>query len=65
MNNIEALNAISKSKRKDLPFENNFNINELSLMPELFDWVFLEWFLRKIYPKNMVKDSKEYQWIRA
>ena len=39
MNNIEALNAISKSKRKDLPFENNFNINELSLMPELFDWV--------------------------
>lgn len=39
MNNIEALNAISKTKRKDLPFENNFNINELSLMPELFDWV--------------------------
>ena len=39
MNNIEVLNAISKSKRKDLPFENNFNINELSLMPELFDWV--------------------------
>ena len=39
MNNIEALNTISKAKRKDLPFENNFNINELSLMPELFDWV--------------------------
>ena len=39
MNNIEVLNAISKTKRKDLPFENNFNINELSQMPELFDWV--------------------------
>lgn len=39
MNNIEALNTISKAKRKDLPFENNFNINELSLMPELFDLV--------------------------
>ena len=39
MNNIEVLNAISKSKRKDFPFENNFNINELFLMPELFDWV--------------------------
>jgi FkbM family methyltransferase len=39
MNNIELLNAISKTKRKDLSFENNFNINELSQMPELFDWV--------------------------
>jgi FkbM family methyltransferase len=39
MNNIEVLNAISKTKRKDFPFENNFNINELSQMPELFDWV--------------------------
>jgi FkbM family methyltransferase len=39
MNNIEILNNISKTKREDLPFENNFNINELSQMPELFDWV--------------------------
>ena len=39
MNNIEILNDISKTKREDLPFENNFNINELSQMPELFDWV--------------------------
>jgi FkbM family methyltransferase len=39
MNHIEILNDISKTKRKDLPFENNFNINELSQMPELFDWV--------------------------
>ena len=39
MDNLEELNAISKARRKDLALENNFNINELSQMPELFDWV--------------------------
>lgn len=39
MNNIKILNDISKTKREDLPLENNFNIYELSQMPEVFDWV--------------------------
>ena len=39
MNNIEALNTISKARRKNLPFENNFDFSDLYQMPELFDWV--------------------------
>ena len=39
MHDLEKLNATSKAKRKNMAFENNFNINELSQMPELFDWV--------------------------
>ncbi len=39
MNDLEKLNSVAKAKRSQLPIENNFNINDLSLMPEFFNWV--------------------------
>jgi FkbM family methyltransferase len=39
VNDLEKLNSVAKAKRSQLPIENNFNINDLSLMPEFFNWV--------------------------
>jgi FkbM family methyltransferase len=39
MNIIEKINATAIAKRRSLPLENNFNIHELSLKPDFFNWV--------------------------
>ena len=36
MNDLEKLNSVAKAKRSQLPIENNFNINDLSLHIQLY-----------------------------